>query len=149
MLKRPGLIATGFALLAISCAAGCGDSRQLEAITVSPASATTTVPGQVTFTATGQFNKAPMSVTPARVSWIEFGPGIDQTGSSSYTLTDQPVTAVCFFPGTFTVVAYAPMDPSAPDTGTVPTQVFTDLVGTRTRTQEGSFVAASAQFTCS
>jgi hypothetical protein len=127
---------------------GCGNDRQLQSITVSPSSMTAAHNAQVTFTASGQFNRAPMSVTPLRTSWKFFGPGVDQVSFDDYTLTDQPFVATCFLPGTFTVVAYAPTDPGAPASGSVPQQVFTDLVSQHIMTAEHGFVATTATLTC-
>jgi hypothetical protein len=138
-----------FSLLAAALLlSGCGNDRQLQSIMVSPSSMTAAHNAQVTFTASGQFNMAPMSVTPLRVSWMEFGPGIDQVSTAdNYTLTDQPFTTTCFVPGTFTVVALAPIDPGASPSGSVPQQAFNDLVSGHAMA-EGGFVAAIATVTC-
>jgi hypothetical protein len=111
---------------------------------------TTAVPrnGTATFTASGQFNMAPMSVNPVAVSWAEFEAGLDQVPGTGYSLTAQPLTITCFLPGVVTIVAFAPVDPNAPASGTVPTQVYQDLVGSRTRSAENGFVAATVQITC-
>jgi hypothetical protein len=127
---------------------GCGNGRRLQSITVSPSSMTVARSAQATFTASGQFNMSPMSMNPLSVSWKEFGPGVDQVNFDDYTLTSQPFTVTCFVPGTFTVVAYAPTDPGAPASGSVPDQVYVDLVVQHTMSAEGSFVAATGQITC-
>jgi hypothetical protein len=112
---------------------GCGNDRQLQSIMVSHSSMTAARNAQVTFTASGQFNMAPMNVAPLRVSWMEFGPGVDQVSpSGTYTLTDQPVAMTCFTAGMFMMVALAPMDPGAPASGSVPQPVFADLTSGRT-----------------
>jgi hypothetical protein len=140
------------AALSLICALllfGCGQDRMLQSMIVNGGS-TTAVPrnGQATFTASGQFNMAPMTVNPVAASWAEFGTGIDPIPGTAYSLSTQPFTITCFFPGTLTVVALAPANPKAPATGTVPQQVYQDLVGSRTMSAEGGFIAATAQLTC-
>ena len=90
---------------------------------------------------------SPTAITPASVSWMEFGPGLDTVITNSYSLTIQPFGAACSS-GTYTVVAFAPMDPYASARGSVPSQVFQDLVVQHTMSSEGGFVAATAQLTC-
>jgi hypothetical protein len=136
-------------ILAIIAIPGCGGSdRQLQSLTVSPAS-TTAQAGQAQFTASGQFNATPMSESPASVSWWQSPPAIDPPGSNfGLTLTNQPFTAQCFgFSGPITVTAIAPMatNTSSP---TIPLSPFVDLVIKHTATQEGGFVAATAQMNC-
>ena len=132
--------------LAIS---GCGSDRRLESIIVTPSSvANVKAASQVTFTAAAQFNMSPMTVNPARVSWRASGPGIDQAGTNSYSLTDQPAMFICPVPGTFSVTAYAPTNPNAAADGSVPSQVYQDLVTSHSMSAEGGFVAATAQVTC-
>ena len=135
--------------LTIFCAGGCGGTstpRQLQSITISPATATAQN-GQAQFTATGQFNTAPMTVTPLSVTWVERGPGIDIAGPG-YSLTDGPLKAQCILPGSLTIVAFAPADPSAPASGPMSFQLYDDLVVNHTTSQEGGFIAATAQMTC-
>ncbi len=147
MKLRSFIFPVGF-LAAALLLSGCGNDRQLQSIMITPSSMTAARNAQVTFTASGQFNMAPMSVAPLRVSWVEFGPGVDQVSpSGNYTLTDQPVTMTCFGPGMFTMVALAPMDPGAPASGSVPQQVFADLTSGHPMA-EGGFVAATATVTC-
>ncbi|HEX7285835.1 MAG TPA: hypothetical protein VF532_06605 [Candidatus Angelobacter sp.] len=143
-------IPVALSLLCALLLPGCGgQDRTLQSMTVDGGS-TTAVPrnAQVTFTASGQFDMAPMNVNPVAASWAEFGPGIDPVGGTAYSLSTQPFIFTCFLPGTFTVVAFAPADPKAAATGTVPQQVYQDLVGSRTMSAEGGFVAATAQVTC-
>jgi hypothetical protein len=129
---------------------GCGGSnnRQLLSLTVNPASATAQN-GQMQFTATGQFSSAPMTVTPTMVAWAQTGPGFDPPGPIiSFTVADQPFTAQCFFSGVkMNVTAFAPMNANAGN-GTMPLQVYLDLTLRQKATQEGGFVAGSAQLTC-
>jgi hypothetical protein len=138
--------------VAISGCGGSGSSnRQLQSLTVSPSS-TTAQNGQAQFTAGGQFSTAPMSVNPASVGWFQMGPVFDPPGSTiGLTVSSQPFTAQCFgfTSGTvITVAAIAPMDASMPPDESIPLQVFLDLAFRRTTTQEGGFVAATAQMTC-
>ncbi len=140
-------------LLFVYLLSGCGSNRQLQSITISPASATAPVQGgQAQFTATGQFNMSPMSMTPATVAWFQSFPVIDPVASGfPFTLTSQPFTAQCFGPGTpttITVTAIAPMDANAAANGFIPVSVFLDLARNHSATQEGGFVAATAQLTC-
>ena len=148
-MKSQHLLLTTLTLVLILAAGGCGsdNGRQLQSISISPASTNVPRNGSVTFTATGQFSMSPMTVTPARVSWMEFGPGLDPVITNRYSLTSQPFGATCLS-GTYTVVAYAPMDPHASASGNVPSQVFQDLVVQHTMSSEGGFVAATAQLTC-
>jgi hypothetical protein len=138
--------------LALTCLiglVGCGGStvnRQLVSISVSPTTATGANP---TFTATGTFNTPPYTVTPLSVSWLMMGPGIDPPppnyllASGSYMVSFCPSKT-----STYTVIAYAPANPSAPTSGSVPSQAFHDLVIAHTTAEEGGFVAGTAQFTC-
>ncbi len=139
-------------LLAFLAIAGCGGSnRMLQSLSVSPTSVAAQG-GQAQFTASGQFSLSPMMVTPASVSWFQTPPAFDPPGQMmSFTLTSQPFTAQCFgFPsGTIVhVTAFAPMDANAAASGSIPLQVFLDLAIRQTATQEGGFVAATAQMTC-
>lgn len=142
-------IYTAFSTLVfVTTLAGCV-GRNLDSLTISPATATAQN-GQAQFTATGQFSSSPTSATAA-VSWVQEPPVFDPPGDPiGFTLTNQPFTAQCFgFPsGTvITVIAYAPSNDSM-GSGSIPLETFVDLVLQRTRTQEGSFVAATAQMTC-
>ena len=74
-------------ILAIGSLSGCGggSNRQLQSLSVSPAS-TTAQGGQAQFTATGQFSAAPMSESPAFVEWFQNPPAIDPPGKRSVLL---------------------------------------------------------------
>ncbi len=134
--------------LFLLCGCGAGNSRQLQSLSVSPTS-TTAQGGQAQFTATAQFNMAPMTVTPATVAWFPSFPVIDPVISGfGYSLTSQPFTAQCLQPGPMTVTAIAPMDTNASADGFIPVGTFMDLVRNHTVTQEGGFVAATATLTC-
>jgi hypothetical protein len=91
-------------------------------------------------------------VTPLPVSWFLMGPGVDPPGPG-YSLAKGKFTAVrCSEANpvalTYTVIAVAPADPNAPSSGSMPAQVFTDLVTAHTKTEEGGFVAATASLVC-
>ncbi|MBZ5505645.1 MAG: hypothetical protein LAO78_09165 [Acidobacteriia bacterium] len=137
-------------VLAVVAIAGCGsdNSRQLQSLTVSPAS-TIAQSGQAQFTASGQFNTAPMSVSPASVSWWQSPPVIDPPGAMiGIALTNQPFTAQCFgFHGTINVTAVAPMKASGSG-DSMPLSAFLDLVRNHSSMQDSGFVASTAQMTC-
>lgn len=136
--------------LAIEVLSGCGGSnRQLQSLTVSPASATAQS-GQAQFTATGQFNAMPMSVSPASVSWWQSRPVVDPPSNMfGLGLTSQPFTAQCFgFTGmTITITALAPADPGNLSPS-ISSTTFAHLVLQHTATQESGFVAATATMNC-
>ncbi len=65
---------------------GCGSStpRTLQSVTASPttADAMNFPNGQVQFTATGNFNRSPMRVTPFPVAWLTSQPSIATIGGN-------------------------------------------------------------------
>jgi hypothetical protein len=127
---------------------GCGSNRQLQSLTVSPASATAQG-GQAQFTAIGQFNSMPMSVSPASVSWWQSPPIIDPPSNMfGLGLTNQPFTANCFgFTGPITITAIAPTDAGNLNPS-ISSTTFAHLVLQHSATQESGFVAAIAQMNC-
>jgi len=127
---------------------GCGSNRQLQSLSVSPAS-TSAQSGQAQFTATGQFTASPMSESPASVSWWQTPPVIDPPGETiGLTLTNQPFIAQCFsFHGTITITAVAPMKATASG-DSMPLAAFVDLVINHSAAQESGFVASTAQMNC-
>jgi hypothetical protein len=142
-------VSAALLLLALSSCSG-GNKGMLESISISPATGTG---ANVSYTATGTFTASPRTVTPLPVSWFILGPGIDPP-PFSYELADgsfsaqhcsaiQSKTAI-----DYEVVAVAPADPAASNSGQIPYQVFLDLVEARTKTSEGGFVAASAELVC-
>jgi len=148
-MKQAILACASLVLLAAFVVSGCGSSRRLESISVTPSSAANVKAAtQVTFTAAAQFDMSPMTANPASVSWRAAGPAIDPAGMNSYSLTDQPFMFTCPAPGMFTVTAYAPTNPNAAADGSVPSQVYQDLVTSHSMSAEGGFVAATAQVTC-
>lgn len=135
-------------MMAIAALSGCGSNRQLQSLSVSPAS-TAAQSGQAQFTATGQFTASPMSESPASVSWWQSPPVIDPPGQMiGLTLTNQPFMAQCFgFHGTINITAVAPMK-AGTSGDSIPLPVFVDLVINHSNTQESGFVASTAQMTC-
>lgn len=137
-------------ILAIGTLSGCGggSNRQLQSLSVSPAS-TTAQGGQAQFTATGQFSAMPMSESPASVSWWQTPPVIDPPSTMiGITLLNQPFTAQCSgFTGPITVIAVAPMKAHASG-DSMPLSAFEDLIVRHTAPQESGFVAATATMNC-
>jgi len=127
---------------------GCGSNRQLQSLSVSPAS-TAAQGGQAQFTATGQFSSMPTSVSPASVSWSQSMPVFDPPSNMfGLGLSSQPFTAQCFgFTGPITITAIAPMDPGNTDPS-ISSTTFTHLVLQHSATQESGFVAATATMNC-
>jgi len=137
-------------ILAVGALTGCGgSSRQLQSLSVSPAS-TAAQAGQAQFSATGQFSSMPTSVSPASVSWWQSPPIIDPPSNMfGLGLTSQPFTAQCFgFTGmTITITALAPMDVSNLNPS-ISSTTFAHLVLQHSATQESGFVAATATMNC-
>ena len=127
---------------------GCGSNRQLQSLSVSPAS-TAAQGGQSQFTATGQFSSMPTSVSPASVSWSQSMPVFDPPSTMfGLAMTSQPFTAQCFsFTGPITITAIAPMDPGNLNPS-ISSTTFTHLVLQHSATQESGFVAATATMNC-
>jgi hypothetical protein len=137
MAKSSTSIATLSVALFLSATFGCGSSnRRLQLITPSSAGMI-----QFQFSAAGTFSASPTSVNPLPVSWYVIPAGDDPP--FGYTLTSQPFATSCRTGAL--VIALAPTDPNAPTTGSIPTQVFQDLVLAHTTTAEGGFVASSPQ----
>jgi hypothetical protein len=137
-------------ILAIGTLSGCGgNNRQLQSLTVSPASTTVAQGGQAQFTATGQFSSMPMSVSPASVSWWQSRPVVDPPSVMfGLGLTNQPFAAQCLaFSGPITITAIAPMDPGN-TSPSISSTTFAHLVLQHTATQESGFVAATATMNC-
>jgi hypothetical protein len=132
---------------------GCGGSRQMQSIAISPATMTAATGASAQFAASAQFNMSPMTVNPASVDWTIVGPGFDPPppGNSSYSLSNKPFNIPCIGSSgsNYVVIAFAPVDPNAAQSGSMPSKVFQDLVMQHTTSQEGGFIAATAQLTCS
>jgi hypothetical protein len=113
-MRHVGVFTLSIAALLIL---SCGSGRQLESITV----AQTVKGNQITFTATGTYSSSPTTVTPLAVQW-GIGP-FAPPPHLSYTLTTQPFVFTCPAAGSLPplpVTAFAPPNPSAPATGTLP-----------------------------
>lgn len=115
-------------LTIIACSSGMMtmmSTRQMQSITVTPATATAqNFPGsQVQFTATGHFNMDPMTGSP-QVLWSVGSPFSSMPMSSSMMPTMPAPSGVTInshgmaqcngFVGTVTIQATAPMDPNMP-----------------------------------
>lgn len=152
MSKTPAPLIAIAATLFLFSIPGCsgGGSHVLQSIDITPNTATGAT---ASYTATGNYNSSPLTVTPQSVSWYIMGPGIDPP-PAGYTLAVAPYTGQrCSQFQTknaenYRVIALAPVDPSAPGTGNVPSQVFQDLVIDRIATSEGGWVSATATLTC-
>jgi hypothetical protein len=95
--------------LAACFTVSCGNSnRRLQSITINGV----TNGASMTFTATGNYNRSPMTVTPLPVNWVVQDPLPD------YTLTNQPFVVSCLLIVT-SVTAMAPADPNAPTHGPI------------------------------
>jgi hypothetical protein len=138
MAKSLAPILVTFSLsLFLSTTLGCGSSnRRLQSIAASNSGGVI----QLQFTATGTFSGSPATIEPLPVSWY-----LVRTIPSpvAYTLTSQPFQTTC---ENADLIAVAPADPKAPASGTIPSQVFQDLVIDHTTTAEGGFVASSPQY---
>jgi hypothetical protein len=126
-------------LVALSCGGNSSSApRQLLSVTVSPATAdVANYPGgQVPFTATGNYNSAPSSVTPLPAA--RWGACYNNAPTTAITVTSEGV-AQCGVGavGTYTVWADAPAFPNGPNCDAM------------TACGGGCFVVGSAQLTCS
>lgn len=138
------LVCLGAALPVAGC--GGGAPRMLESISVTP-TAVTAQNAQATFTATGHFNSDPMTVSNLAVSWVVMGSASDPPGPG-YVLSASPLAAQCRTKGAYTVVAYAPVNPNAPNSRSMPSAVFSALVLQRSTTSDDGFVAGTAEMNC-
>lgn len=130
LLKSAVAALTAFAL------AGCGTTRVLTSLTVSPAAAAALAPGTpVQFTATGIFNQTPTPVTPFTVGWTSHVP-FTATPNSLVTIDSTGLAHCNGFVGTSVIGAFHPVDLQSP----LPA---TDPIG-----GGAGFVSATAQLTC-
>lgn len=139
-------------IFSLSGCGGTGNGRQLMSLTITPQSASAQNGQQPQFVATGHFNTAPTTVTPMPVAWNESFPHFDPPGGDAitFTVTQQAFAGQCFQggPQTITVVAFAPVNASTSGNISIPIAIFMDLVIGHNTTQEGSFVAGTAQLSC-
>jgi hypothetical protein len=126
-------------------ALGCGQSsRELQSIMITSPGGSGT---ESILKASGTFSRSPTNMSPLPVSWYAIGPGLTPP-DPVYSLTSQSFVLGC---GTGIVaVALAPTAPNAPTSGSVPSQVFQDLVLNHALSTEGGYVSATmpAQPTC-
>ena len=102
----------------LSATLGCGGGSNICQLQSIAANGTGMI--QMEFTATGTFSAQTSTVSPLPVSWYVVNP---VPSGTSYVLTSQPFQVTC---GNATLVAVAPADPTAPASGTIPSQVFQD-----------------------
>lgn len=141
---RPHLLIL-LSLLSILGTSGCGSSsRQLQSVAINNVGNTV----QLELTATGTFNQPPATVTPLPVNWFIMPPGLLPlpTPPADYVLSSQPFATACATG--YTAIALAPTNPNAPSTGPISTQVFEDLVVTRTTSTDGGFMVATQSISC-
>lgn len=132
------------ALAFCSILSGCGaNTAMLQSITISPASQSSAAQ----FVATGTFSDG-TKVSPLPVSWfIIVVPDIDP--APGYHLTTSPFSQQCVQGenGSFLVTAFAPQNPKAPSSGSMPENVWADMINASVPS-EGGFVGGSAHFNC-
>ncbi len=126
------------AIFALSCGTGSSSNtpRQLLSVTVSPATADAAdyPSGQVPFTATGNYNSAPYTVTPLPGIW---GACFNNASTTAISVTSEGVAqCAAGAVGTYTVWASAPEFPNGANC-----QALTACGG-------GCFVAGTAQLIC-
>lgn len=129
------------ALILASC--GGGSTPMLQSISISPGSPS----GSAQFVATGMYSNG-KTVTPLAVSWFVIKvPDIDP--APAYNLTAAPFGQLCpsLLAGSFLVTAFAPQNPNAPTSGSMPVNVWEDMIHASVQT-EGGFVGGSAHFNC-
>ena len=115
------LLAVGLLSTIIACSSGMMTSmtatRQLQSITVTPASATaqSTTNNQVQFSAMGHFNMSPMTGTP-QVLWSIGNPfsASSMPAPAGVSINANGMAQCSTFVGTVTIQATAPMDPNMP-----------------------------------
>ena|SRR5215469_6182844 len=125
----------------ISC--GGGSTPILQSISISPPSPS----GSAQFVATGTFSNG-KKVTPLPVSWfIVEVPAIDP--APAYNLTASPYAQSCAsgMNGSFLVTAFAPQNPNAPTSGSMPENVWADMIKASVESESG-FVGGSAHLNC-
>jgi hypothetical protein len=100
-------------VISLTLACGSGSNRRLQSITINEVASGQ----QIQFVATGTFSATPTMVSPLPVSWSLAPP------PPQYTLTSQPFTFQCKNAGPYAspVVAMAPLDPTAPSSGSIST----------------------------
>lgn len=146
MSGRTGLYALALSAVVMLTSCGEGPPRVLESITVN---AVASLSG-TTYSATGHFNTAPMTVNNLQVAWFQTGAVVDPPGPNwDYTMSTAPFKGTCYGgPAQFYVVAYAPENPNASASGSMPFSVFVTLVEQHSVKQDDGFVAGSGTLGC-
>jgi hypothetical protein len=120
-----------FLVIAASLSLDCGSTflggslsgRQLQSISIQA----TENGEEFEFTATGTFSAPPTKVTPLPVDWT-LGLMAPPPATYNYTLTTQPYLFTCTTSGPVVVVAFAPPNPNAPNSGSTTSVVTGNTV---------------------
>lgn len=128
-------------LTLISCGGGSA-TPTLQSISISPASSS----GPAQFVATGVYSNG-KTVTPLPVDWSNDAVVLDPP--PAYHLTATPFTQPCVagVSGSFVISAFAPQNPNAPSSGSMPMNVWQDMIHASVQS-EGGFVSGSAHLNC-
>lgn len=104
-MTKSGLLFLVVSLTLITLACGGGTPRQMQSITLDPATADAqTFPnGQAQFTATGNFNKPPLTETPVAVAWAVSESTIATINNSGVTECVAGAVGTTTITGTLTV----------------------------------------------
>lgn len=141
MTKSPALFKVLFVAALTIVLVRCGgnmmanmSSRQLQSMTVTPATASSTNGGTgVQFTATGMYSMAPVTVMSPPVLWSIGGAFTAAPVPAGVSIDAQGMARCTGFVGTIMIAATAPMDPNMP---------------LSKMSMMTSNVAGTAQFTC-
>ena len=119
-MSRLSAFLLAFFLASLSLSCGTGTHRYLESINIG----STANGQQISFVATGTFTAPPTTVTPLPVDWT-LGLMAPPPPQYTYTLTTEPYVFNCASAGSenLPVVAFAPINPDAPNSGTTKTVV--------------------------
>lgn len=116
-MKKFSAFQLAFLVSALIAAISCGGNapRQLVSMTLSPAAgnAANSPNGQVQFSATGTYNKMPLTGSLQPALWGLYEP---QSSTENPTITQSGLAQCQSNSGTFAVIAYAIADPSVPQT---------------------------------
>jgi len=108
-MRTPGPVVPCFVLfLAALSLLACGSSSQLQTVTITPATGSTSVK----FVATGTYTDS-HKVTPLTALWTQNGPWVLSPVNALSIGADGTVSCLSVA-GTFTIVATAPIDPHVP-----------------------------------
>lgn len=139
--------ALGLSFAVVSMALGlssCGQSGNgmLQSISISPSGPS----GSAQFVATGTYSNG-KTVTPLPVQWFIIEAVVDP--APGYQLTATPFSQACTTGqnGSFLVTAFAPQSANAPSSGSMPENVWADMINAKVVTENG-FVGGSAHLNC-